>query len=319
MTQWLQWFVGVCEFVYYSMPFRLTCILVVVLATIWMIAKVYSGELQNAEKGPVAIRKHKGSVGTIPRNTVVVHRDLISLTMDGCHAKCTVMYVYEGFRNRRVHVPLVSKQIQLSVTPAKLSDKVLGITKANEVPSEVGTEEVYWPVLDVEIDNPVRGHATAEKATDYARQQRVLERWSGDDDLALISVHEDLYEEIVDARRDFIRKRVQRLRDSKTGNWLVRQFKKGAAKQRPGAVGNYYLKFQFSNDPLFVLGRHPDRDVRMTAWLTLLTSAFAILMEIFPLQVKDRPDAAAIFQQHPLPPFSLDHSSQLSSSRNQTE
>jgi hypothetical protein len=33
-----------------------------------------------------------------------------------------------------------------------------------------------------------------------------------------------------------------------------------------------------------VLTRHPDRDVRMTAWLTVLTSVFALIMELFPLQ-----------------------------------
>lgn len=248
-----------------------------------MIAKVYSGDLQNAEKGPVAVRRHKGTVGSIPRDTIVVPRDLISLTMDGCHARCTVLYVYEGHKNERVHVPLLSKPIQLNVSATKLSDKVQGIARANEVP-DVGTGEVYWPVLDMDVDNPTIGEATPERAQDYAAQRKVLERWSGDDDLQLISVHEDLLEEIVSARDEFIRDRVAQVRKAKSGNWLQKVIHRGAAKRRPGAVGNYYLKFQFSNDPVFVLTRHPDRDVRMTAWLTLLTSAFALLMEVFPLQ-----------------------------------
>jgi len=275
--------IELCTAIYYAPAFRLFVVVVLILATIWAIAKVYSGELQNAEKGPVAIRRHKGTVGSIPRDTLVVHRDLISLTMDGCHARCTIMYVYEGYKNKRVHVPLLSKQVQINVSPSKLSDKVQGIARANEVP-DVKQEEVFWPVLDLESNQPVIGHRTAESAIEYAAQQHVLERWSGDDELSLISTHEDLLEEITSARDEFIRTRVARVRRSKEGSWLQRMLNRGAAKERPGAVGNYYLKFQFSNDPLFVLARHPDRDVRMTAWLTLLTSGFALLMEVFPLQ-----------------------------------
>jgi hypothetical protein len=65
---------------------------------------------------------------------------------------------------------------------------------------------------------------------------------------------------------------------------------------RPGAVGNYYIRFQFSNDPLFVLRKHPDRDVRMTAWLTVLTSLFALALELFPLRTPEPPaqDAQAV-------------------------
>jgi hypothetical protein len=149
-------------------------------------------------------------------------------------------------------------------------------------------------VLDVELESPTVGEKTPERAIDYSAQHRIHDRWSGDDDLSLISAHEDLLEEVVAARDEFIRSRVERVRRSKEGNWIQKLLNRGAAKDRPGAVGNYYLKFQFSNDPLFVLTRHPDRDVRMTAWLTLLTSAFALLMEVFPLQPGPPPGAASI-------------------------
>lgn len=284
-------FVAACTAVYYSTYFRVFVVAVLILATIWAIAKVYSGELQNAEKGPVAVRRHKGSVGSIPRDTLVVHRDLITLTMDGCHARCTVMYVYEGYKSKRVHVPLITKNVRLNVSASKLSDKVQGIARANEVP-DVRQEEVYWPVLDVEVENPVAGGTTPERALDYASQHRIHDRWSGDDDLSLISIHEDWLEDLVSARNDFIESRVRRVQLAKSGNWFQRMRYRGAARERPGAVGNYYLKFQFSNDPLFVLTKHPDRDVRMTAWLTLLTSGFALLMELFPLQPTIPPGVA---------------------------
>ena len=90
--------------------------------------------------------------------------------------------------------------------------------------------------------------------------------------------------DVKQAREEFISERVAELRASKSKNLLKRIKHSGAAARRPGAVGNYYLKFQFSNDPGFVLMKHPDRDVRMTAWLTVLTSLFALAMDLFPLQ-----------------------------------
>lgn len=286
-------FVALCEMIYYSMPFRLLCVIVFVLATIWIIAKVYSGELQNAEKGPVAIRRHKGTTTNANLNTVVVHRDLVALTMDGVRAQCTFMYVFEGAKHKLVHVPLLKRTIHLSVSAVTLSDKVQGIIRANEVP-DAKTEEVYWPALDPDNENPTRGEGTAELARDYATQNNVLQRWTGDDNLQLISVHQDLLEEIDAARTEYIIDRINKLREHKNGNWWQRMWTREAAVKRPGAVGNYYLKFQFSNDPLFVLSKHPDRDVRMTAWLTVLTSAFAIVLELFPLKVAPPPEARLI-------------------------
>ena len=284
---WAQ-FVHVCEIIFYAMPFRLFVVFVLVGATIWAIAKVYSGDLQNAEKGPVAIRRH--SAGSMPRDTLVVHRSLIDLSMDGTRAKCTFIYVYEGHKGRRQHVKLKSYDMLLSVSATPLRS-LLDVARANEVP-DVGSQEVYWPILDVETENPVVGEKTPDRARDYARQNKVLERWSGDDALHLISLHQEVMGEVRDARSEFIQHRVDRLRAARSGGWWKRMGLHKAARERPGAVGNYYLKFQFSNDPVFVLTKHPDRDVRMTAWLTLLTSAFALLMEVFPLQVTPPPGVA---------------------------
>jgi hypothetical protein len=277
------WFVAACGDIANTVWFRLFFYLVLVATTIWVIAQIYSGALQNAEIGPVAIRKHKGSPGSIPLDRVVVHRDLVDLSNDGVQARCTFYYVYEGYRGKRQHIPLATKQMQLGVSATKLSDKVLTIVRGNEIP-DVKSEEVYWPALDPESAEPQLGESTPASAQEYARKNRILERWTGDDNLQLISVHESLLADIMDARAEFITERVQKLRAAKTGSWFARLSRSKWARLRPGAVGNYYIKFQFSNDPLFVLRKHPDRDVRMTAWLTVLTSLFAMAMELFPLQ-----------------------------------
>lgn len=44
-------------------------------------------------------------------------------------------------------------------------------------------------------------------------------------------------------------------------------------------VHSYLIRIHFSANPWFLLFLHPDRDVKATGWLTLLTSLFAVLAE----------------------------------------
>jgi hypothetical protein len=282
-------FVALCTAIYYSTLFRLACLLLFVLSTIWVIAKIYSGDLQNAERGPIAIRRHSAS--SIPSDTIIVPRSLVPLSMDGVQARCTFIYVYDGYRGKRQHATLLTRHMRLSVSASALRNLV-DTTRGNEVP-DVGTEELFWPILDIETESPTMGYATHDRAIEHAQQNRILERWSGDDALQLISLSEAVMNDVRTARDEFIQQRVSALRDAKSSNFLKRLRNGGAAKRRPGAVGNYYLKFQFSNDPAFVLMKHPDRDVRMTAWLTVLTSIFALAMELLPLDARPPSGVAA--------------------------
>jgi hypothetical protein len=280
-SAWSQ-FLVTCETIWYSPWFRFFCLALFVLCTIWVIGKIYSGDLQNAERGPVAIRRHSAS--SVPSDTIVVPRALVPLSMDGVQASCTFMYVYDGNKGKRQHTKLFTRQMRLSVSPSPLRS-LADMAKGNEVP-DVNTEELFWPILDIDTETPTEGYATAARAQEHATSNRILERWSGDDALQLISLSEPVMNDVRQARDDFITQRVTELRASKSGNVLERMRHAGAALRRPGAVGNYYLKFQFSNDPGFVLMKHPDRDVRMTAWLTVLTSLFALAMELFPLDAQ---------------------------------
>lgn len=268
--------------IWYSMPFRLFCLILFVACTIWVIGKIYSGDLQNAERGPIAIRRH--SATSVPSDTIIVPRSLVPLSMDGVQAQCTFMYVYDGHKNKRQHARLLTRHMRLSVSATNLRT-LADMAKGNEVP-DVGTEEVFWPLLDIETEVPTQGYATCDRAQDHAQTNRILERWSGDDSLQLISLSEAVMNDVRQARQDFIDDRVRALRKAKSGKLWEKIGLSGAARRRPGAVGNYYVKFQFSNDPAFVLTKHPDRDVRMTAWLTVLTSIFALAMELLPLDAR---------------------------------
>lgn len=84
--------------------------------------------------------------------------------------------------------------------------------------------------------------------------------------------------------------RVRRaLRDyrNRPRNWIARHFSKHWTE--PQAIGATYLaRIHFPSNPLFLLFQHPDREVKATGWLTLLTSAFALLAQF----LFSTPDAA---------------------------
>jgi hypothetical protein len=56
-----------------------------------------------------------------------------------------------------------------------------------------------------------------------------------------------------------------------------------ATRDRANAFGSYYLKMQFSKRPDFVLFKHPNKELKMTAWLTVLTSVFSLAMDLWPV------------------------------------
>lgn len=66
-----------------------------------------------------------------------------------------------------------------------------------------------------------------------------------------------------------------------SGSWLrrIRQgFKSDVPTPKPEPT-SYVIRIHFPLNPYFLLFIHPDKDVKATGWLTLLTSLFAVLAE----------------------------------------
>jgi hypothetical protein len=124
--------------------------------------------------------------------------------------------------------------------------------------------------------------ATPDRAQEYATLHNILDNWREDDDAFLVSLHADEHDLIRDAREQFIVETARKVADAREGNFIQRFLNRGVAKKRPNVVGSYFVKLEFSHNPWFVLTRHPDRELKMTAWLTVLTSAFALIMDAWP-------------------------------------
>jgi hypothetical protein len=257
---------------------RAAGLILLVYVTIRVIAAVYSGEKNRAELGPVAIRPHIS--GRYDRKTVRVPHRLIEMGLDGVIADCKIFYAYTdtgGKRRRRLVHEI--KDARLSVSPNKIvrgQDIIFG----QEVPS-VEREFVCFPL---EFEEPAETvPATPADALEYAILHKILDAWREDDGAITITMHPETKEEVSDGKVAFIRDRVAAQKHAKA-DWLTRVSGIYARrrKNRPNVVGSYYVQFEFSHNPFFVLTRHPDRDLKMTAWLTVLTSMFALVMDAWP-------------------------------------
>lgn len=251
---------------------------VIVYFTIRVIASVYSGDKQNSQLGPIAIRPH--SAQRLDRETIVMPRLLMPMNMDGVRATVKVYYGYLDARGKRckqlVHT---HANARISVSPTKLN-RVASTIFGQEIP-DVATADVCFPA--VEFDQvPEAMPATPDRARDYAALHNIVENWREDDDAILVSLHTDEHEAVRDSREQFILRAARKVAAARTGNFVHRWLNRGVAKNRPNVVGSYFIKLEFSHGPLFVLTRHPDRELKMTAWLTVLTSAFALIMDAWP-------------------------------------
>ena len=253
-------------------------LVVIVYATIRVIASVYSGDKQNSDIGPVALRPHTGN--RLDRNSIMLPHSLLSMTMDGVSADCRVFYVYRDAQGKRRRKQVYHhKNMRLAISPSRL--RSVGSTQFGYEIPDVLTRDVCFPPIDVEQAQAITP-ATPDRAQDYAKLHNIIENWTEDDDAPLISLEENVLEEVVDNRRDFIVQSAATVAKAREGNSLVRWLRRNVAKRRANVVGSYYIKLEFSHEPWFVLTKHPDRELKMTAWLTVLTSMFALVMDAWP-------------------------------------
>jgi hypothetical protein len=259
-------------------------LILLVILTIRAMGAIYGGDIQNADYGPVAIRPHSNT--GLRRQDVRVPKSLVAMSLDGVHAACEVFYTYNDWRGkrRRVRVARIKRGV-INVLPSTLP-AVQNMVDGQEISGPIAELHPVDAVIPVpEADSAIASIGpTPERVGDYIRENRVLEAWTDDDAAVRISLHKDVIGDLIAAREAFIVEGAEKLRRDREGKWWARQRAKRNARKRPGVIGSSYVRFRHSRNPLFILTRHPDRDLKMTAWLTLLTSLFAMVMEAWPLR-----------------------------------
>ncbi|HVY90924.1 MAG TPA: hypothetical protein VG942_18800 [Hyphomonadaceae bacterium] len=253
-------------------------LLLIVYLTIRVIASVYSGDKQNSELGPVGIRPHVAK--KFGDDTIRLPSELMPMNMDGVAARCRVYYVYSDARGRRRKILLHTiHDSRMSVSPVRIP-RIKNMIFGEEIP-DVPTEYVCFPPVDTdEADTTIA--PTPARATDYATLHKLIDKWTEDDNAPTVTTSQDVLDEIATAKITFVEEAVRKQEKAKS-TFVARNLHfRRLYQSRPNVIGSYYLKFQFSHDPWFVLTKHPDKDLKMTAWLTVLTSMFALVMDAWP-------------------------------------
>ena len=260
---------------------------VLVWITIKVIARVYSGDVQNTPLGPIALRAHDGEPGERTQR-IWAPRATLPPSMNGLHAYCKFLYAYDDADGERQYVELSAdpkdhrvrrrwrRQFLFEIRDrrfGKAGDEATG----REPVDDVSTRDVLLHNPDLHQEGvPLTGAATPENVADWISAQAPRDfQTTGTE---IVSVPEGLRTTLISARERYIQKMARRAARHR-GAFI----KLGdGARNRPGVMGYYYMKVSFDTSAWFVLFHHPDRDLKMTAWLTVLTSFFGFMMGKLP-------------------------------------
>lgn len=258
---------------------------ILVWVTLKVIARVYSGNVQNTPLGPIALRAHDGGP---PNRTqrIWAPKATLPTSMNGLHANCTFLYAYDDADGERRYIKLKAsdrksrrrwmRSFLFEIRDRRYApngDEALG----REAIDDVQSRDVLLQNPDLIQDTPPEsGAATPELAADWinAQPQRDFQTTGTE----IVSIPDGLRTTLKSAREQYIQRMAGRV-----AKWRKSPIKFGdGARQRPGVIGYYYLKVSFETSTWFVLFHHPDRDLKMTAWLTVLTSFFGFMMGKLP-------------------------------------
>lgn len=219
-----------------------------VFAIVWLIALIYSGEVQRSLSGPIEFRAPGGR--PLDERVIQAPRAVIDQKLDGLWASCTFFLVYLDARGRSVKRRLYRRHMQLTVLPRRLS--------ARSEPASLMIKDAYEGIENLTFDQVSEPEAET------------------------IVVAGSIADTITASAQDELRKPLERLERIKRIPLYRALRREGAAKHRPAPDQEATIQFRmrFHTNPWFVLSSHPDREVKTTAWLTVLTSVFALAMQL---------------------------------------
>lgn len=219
------------------------------LAILMILGDIYRGEIQNT--------LHRARIIPHPRPqpsslTMQVPHQVVNRTLHGVFSNLLIYYRYRDHLGRVRTRRLSTYRVQFKSRS----------TFAESVAP--GTEGEH--------------HYAEEETSHFGKELPEV----GDGRLSeIVSLHParvDLLREEMDGRIVRAHSVYSRLWNSKFRRLLAGGMKQDALKE-PEFIG-YVIKFHFPINPYFLLYKHPDQNVRSTAWLTVLTSVFAIFMQL---------------------------------------
>lgn len=230
-----------------------------VLGILMIVGDVYRGEIQNqlhriilapSSKGAILPPEQRAPIEARRRlrkeKDIVCHvpQTLVPLTLNGIYSNVLIY-----FRYRDCHGKLKAKRVE--------SYRVKFHVRKNANPSALAN-----------------GHEGDHK---YTAEEE--DSFSEDAGVTIITMAASRVDYISFGKVQPLLEKEQKRFHAMQSNGFTKALFKSARVCNPEPLG-LAVKFHFPIDPHFLLYKHPDTNVRTTAWLTVLTSVFALFMQL---------------------------------------
>ncbi|MBY0566737.1 MAG: hypothetical protein K2P70_05465 [Hyphomonadaceae bacterium] len=262
----------------YAWIARIVALAAFILLMVMVVALLYSGEVQNSEKGPISLV----AKSTLNDQAFQAIDPIITNNLDGKKAYCTFYLSYLD-RNQRPRKKRLHR--------ARFEFKKLNRSPSRE---EASTLVGYWnPPRHEELQNVLERVGIVPDAPNLFAEQGELQPGTRSHidqyfsreiaETRTVAVSNSTLAAIGAAQAKFLREefaKIERIPRDKNG---VRRLEgKAVYNSLPNLSedGHYFVEMKFDINPVFVLTDHPDGQVKTTAWLTVLTSLFAMFMQV---------------------------------------
>lgn len=247
-----------------------------ILLMVMVVALLYSGEVQNSEKGPISLV----AKSTLSDNAFQALDPIITNNLDGKKAICTFYISYLDRRQRprrkRLHRTRLEFKKLTRTPPRELHSTLVGFwnpPRHEELQNEMQEAGIFPDAPNLFAERQIADQPTNVEQY-YSREIS---------ETRTVAVSAKTLAAIGAAHSAFLQEefaRVQKIPRDKNG---VRHLEgKAAYLNMPNLSedAHYFVEMKFAIDPIFVLTEHPDGQVKTTAWLTVLTSLFAMFMQL---------------------------------------
>ncbi|MBC7770530.1 MAG: hypothetical protein H7124_17245 [Phycisphaerales bacterium] len=254
---------------------KLVALTAFILVMVTIVAWLYSGEIQNTEYGPLALRGYDD----IDPGQLFGPRAIVTNLLDGKKAHCSVWVNYKTRGGTQVRKRLwrgILNFGQVGKRYSLASSDLLGLW--NKQRNE--TVRAYLSEAGLLPDPP-------SMFADSTNAEFDIKAASKDADYEVVAISTEDFEHVQRAHTLFLESGLKTYATHKTaiqGNQrkLARLHESKLYKDLPDVAqeARIYMRMRFDIFPWYVLTKHPDREIKTTAWLTVLTSLFAIFMQV---------------------------------------
>lgn len=226
-----------------------------VLIILVILGDVYRGEIQNTfhRIRMIAHPAKDAQKNANLREALQLPKYMVEPTLDGIYSHALFYFRYRDYCGRLRTKPLRTYRVRLRVR------------KAYSDANAPGQEAKLHKYDDEE-------RSALEKERPYSDAGRPISEI-----VSLAGSRVDMLGADVERRIAKEHQRWSNLEHSAVRRFIARVKKDDLVE--PQEVG-LVMKFHFPINPYFLLYKHPDTNIRSTAWLTVLTSVFALFMQI---------------------------------------